>query len=97
MTRFARTICAATASILMLAGLAALNVSSAEDAKPDDPMVFARGAQAWANNCSRCHNMRDAAELRDDQWRPVIAHMRVRAGLTGTESHEILVFLQASN
>jgi hypothetical protein len=41
--------------------------------------------------------MRDAAELRDDQWRPVVAHMRLRAGLTATESRQILQFLQQSN
>jgi len=62
-----------------------------------DPMQFARGAQAWANNCVRCHNMRDPKELRDDQWRAAIGHMRVRAGLTGQEARDILVFLQGSN
>ncbi len=62
-----------------------------------DPMQFARGAQAWANNCSRCHNMRDPKELRDDQWRAAVAHMRVRAGLTGQEARDVLAFLQGSN
>ncbi len=62
-----------------------------------DPMQFSRGAQAWANNCSRCHNMRDPKELRDDQWRAAIGHMRVRAGLTGQEARDILAFLQGSN
>lgn len=64
---------------------------------PNDPMQLARGAQAWADNCARCHNMRDPKELRDDQWRSVVAHMRVRGGLTGKESREILVFLQSGN
>ena len=58
---------------------------------------FTRGAQTWANNCSRCHNMRNAKELRDDQWVVVVSHMRVRAGLTGQEARDILKFLQASN
>ena len=62
-----------------------------------DPMQFARGAQSWANNCARCHNMRDPKELRDDQWRAAVGHMRVRAGLTGQEARDILVFLQGSN
>ena len=59
--------------------------------------AFARGAKAWANNCTRCHNMRDPKEFRDDQWRPIVAHMRVRAGLTGQEARDILLFLQSSN
>lgn len=62
-----------------------------------DPMQFARGAQTWANNCARCHNMRDPKELRDDQWRAAVAHMRVRAGLTGQEARDVLLFLQGSN
>ena len=62
-----------------------------------DVMQFARGAQTWANNCARCHNMRDPKELRDDQWRAVVSHMRVRANLTGGEARDVLVFLQGSN
>jgi len=62
-----------------------------------DPLQFARGAKAWANNCNRCHRMRDPKELRDDQWRAALSHMRVRGGLTGQETRDILVFLQGSN
>ena len=68
-----------------------------ESATESDPMQFSRGAQAWANNCARCHNMRDPKELRDDQWRAAVSHMRVRAGLTGQEARDILAFLQGSN
>jgi len=62
-----------------------------------DPLQFARGAKAWADNCARCHNMRNPKELRDDQWRAAMAHMRVRAGLTGQETRDVLAFLQGSN
>lgn len=55
------------------------------------------GAKLWANNCARCHNMRDPAEFRDDQWRVIVTHMRIRAGLSGGEAREILQFLQSSN
>lgn len=61
------------------------------------PGDFARGSKAWADNCSRCHNIRPANELRDDQWLTTVFHMRVRAGLTGQESRDILTFLQTSN
>ncbi len=64
---------------------------------PGDPGQFARGAKAWANNCASCHNLRPASELRDDQWRVVVAHMRVRADLTGQEARDVLKFLQESN
>ena len=62
-----------------------------------DPGDFSQGAKTWADNCSRCHNMRDPQDLRDDQWIPTVFHMRMRAGLTGQQSRDILTFLQASN
>jgi cytochrome c1 len=58
---------------------------------------FTRGAKAWSDNCARCHNMREPKEFRDAQWRVTVAHMRVRAGLTGQEARDILTFLQSSN
>ncbi len=57
----------------------------------------ARGAVAWTNNCDRCHNMRQPNEFTDNQWRPIISHMRIRAGLTGQEARDILKFLQENN
>ena len=80
------------AGIMAFAGPA----SGAEEQKPD-PAAFARGAKAWAEQCARCHNMRDPKELRDDQWKPVVTHMRIRAGLTGQDARDILIFLQGSN
>jgi len=56
-----------------------------------------RGAKAWAENCMRCHNARDPREFRDDSWKPVIYHMRVRGGLTGQQTRDILAYIQASN
>lgn len=58
---------------------------------------LAAGAQAWAENCTRCHNLRAPNELRDDQWITSVFHMRVKAGLTGKETRDVLTFLQAAN
>ena len=88
------------AAIFGLGMLAAQTPAAAEESKTavqSDPMQFANGAKTWANTCARCHNMRDPKSLRDDQWRAAIAHMRVRAGLTGEEAENVLVFLQQSN
>ncbi|WP_198174029.1 cytochrome c [Gallaecimonas pentaromativorans] len=43
----------------------------------------AKGAQKWANNCARCHNMRDPKEFSDAYWDTTVMHMRLRAGLWG--------------
>jgi len=56
-----------------------------------------RGAKSWANTCARCHNIRDASEFRDDLWQPIVAHMRIRAGIPGSMARDILAFLQTSN
>jgi mono/diheme cytochrome c family protein len=70
----------------------------AESAQPaNDPMTFARGAQAWADTCARCHNFRDPREFSDVQWRAVMLHMRIRANLSGQQARDILGFLQGSN
>ena len=61
------------------------------------PGDFQKGAKTWADNCGRCHNIRGARELRDDQWITTVYHMRVRAGLTGQEARDVLTFLQGSN
>lgn len=90
-------------SLRAAAGLAflvtlGLTVAHAQQTDSDeDPAAFARGAKAWAQICANCHEMRDPKELRDDQWKPVVTHMRLRAGLTGAQARDILKFLQGSN
>lgn len=91
---------ALAAAVALLAAfgtpLAYAQERQADAAKPD-PLAFARGAKAWAQNCARCHEMRDPKELRDDQWKPVVTHMQIRAGLSGAQARDILKFLQGSN
>lgn len=62
-----------------------------------EPGNFSNGSKVWAQNCNRCHNMRGPKELRDDQWTSTSYHMRLRAGLTGQETRDVITFLQASN
>ena len=69
----------------------------ADQTDDDRTELRIRGAKAWANNCARCHHMRAPNEFRDDQWKPIVFHMRVRAGLTGQETRAILEFLQSAN
>ena len=79
------------------AGLFSLLFALNAVAEPKNSSSFARGANSWAQNCARCHNMRDAKEFSDKQWKVIVTHMRVRAGLTGQEARDILKFLQANN
>lgn len=83
-----------TSSLFLLVGLSSQACFAQNYMEGGD---FVRGGKIWAENCSRCHNMRNAAELRDDQWVTSVFHMRVRAGLTGQETRDVLTYLQTSN
>lgn len=83
-----------SAGLLLISG----HTFAADQAEQVPEQANARnGAQAWVNNCARCHNFRRTDEFSDREWIPIIDHMRIRAGLTGQEAREILKFLQASN
>ncbi|WP_162123929.1 cytochrome c [Pseudoxanthomonas taiwanensis] len=93
-----------TSSLLLLAAMLSFSAVATGGEEPQqqppaqpDMAAFARGAKAWADNCARCHNMRDPKDLSDDQWKVVTTHMRLRAGLDGREVRDITVFLQGSN
>ena len=96
-TRLYSPIILRLARYAMLPMLAIGMVSSAMAADYPEPGDFASGSRVWAENCNRCHNIRDPRDLRDDQWITSTFHMRIRAGLTGGETRDILTFLQASN
>jgi len=55
------------------------------------------GAQLWAQNCGRCHNIRSPDSLSDAQWDIVVLHMRIRANLTAEEHKQILAFLKSAH
>jgi len=80
------------------AGLALMLLAApvmAGDSQPAGDVT--RGAGSWVNNCARGHSMRDPNEFRDDQWRVIVNHMRVRGNLTGQDARDIRVFLQSAN
>lgn len=93
-TRLRNAIAVSLSAISLAAALVGTAYATEADHTAGD---FASGARSWAQNCARCHNMRDPKEFRDDIWKPIVTHMRVRAGLTGQEARDILEFLQRSN
>lgn len=79
---------------LLASGVLATNVQAGDFPEPGN---FTEGSKVWADNCGRCHNIRGPKELRDDQWISTAFHMRMRAGLTGQETRDLITFLQGSN
>jgi len=55
------------------------------------------GAQLWAENCGRCHNLRPPTMYSQDQWEVAVNHMRIRAELTANEARKIAEFLKSAN
>lgn len=80
---------------VIIAYLGTITANAEEIGKSKDNA--ARGAITWSQNCARCHEMRDPREFRDDQWKVILSHMRLRANLTGQQQRDILAFLQSSN
>ena len=79
-----------TLVFVLLMGLS--TVSMANEEKADS----VNGAQLWADTCMRCHNLREPADLSQRAWKYSMQHMRVRAGLTGKETRDVLAFILES-
>jgi len=62
-----------------------------------NPLLIGEGAQVWANNCGRCHNIRPPTERTDAEWVTILMHMRARANLTRHQADAVLAYLQATN
>ena len=52
------------------------------------------GGQVFAMYCAGCHNARKLAERPFSDYRNVVAHMSVRANLTGKERAKLLEFMR---
>ena len=76
----------------------ATNKQSGEVAAGMTPSAAEKsGAQLWAENCVRCHNIRSPSNYSPAQWEVVMMHMRVRANLTPEEHKKILAFLKSGS
>ncbi len=76
----------------------ATNKQSTEVAAGTPSSTVAKGgAELWASNCVRCHNIRSPSNYSPAQWEVVMMHMRVRANLTPEEHKKILEFLKSGS
>ncbi len=55
------------------------------------------GAQLWAENCIRCHNIPSPSAYNDTDWETIGLHMRIRANLTAEQQKKIVEFLKTAN
>jgi len=78
-------------TLLILSSLSS-NLLANESEKADS----IEGAKIWADVCMRCHNLREPSNLSKRAWKFSMNHMRVRAGLTGQETRNVLAFILES-
>lgn len=95
MNRLSRMLVTLAATAALLAGAA--TAWAGEEGAGSDPAQIGRGAKAWAENCGRCHNVRNPKDQVDYEWAVAVAHMRVRANLPGDMARDITAFLKSSN
>lgn len=85
------------AALMAIALGFAASAEAAEGVKKPDPMQFARGAKAWAENCNRCHNVREPKELSDWEWEVTMSHMAKLGNIPQNVARDIEAFLKGSN
>ncbi len=99
-------ITAVAVGFLFIAGCAAnkSTKTAAATSKPavwpltlKDPATTESGAQIWAENCMRCHELRSPSQYTPAQWGIIVQYMRLKAGLTGTQAKKVLAFLQSAS
>ncbi|MBI4538285.1 MAG: cytochrome c [Gemmatimonadetes bacterium] len=84
--------------IVILSACRGIGPQGPEPASPGgDQTLVAYGAEVYGYSCGRCHNPRAAAERTDEEWAPILTHMRVRANLTGRQARAVMAFLTAVN
>lgn len=96
--RLATGVCLAAAATATFALLLS-SVYAGGDAKsaptPEStPATGLSGADLYAINCNRCHAERYPKEFQSSQWKTIMIHMRVRAGIPASQAREILKYLQ---
>lgn len=83
-------------SILIIGILISINLSSCTTNKKvasSEPS----GAQLWANNCLRCHNMPPPNAYSDVDWDAITNHMQKVAGFTTKDINKVATFLKSAN
>ncbi len=64
--------------------------------KPAEPKKLT-GAELYSIHCNRCHPERYPTERTAAQWKTIMLHMQVRAGIPGKQSKLILQYLQENS
>jgi len=84
-------------TVLSISACSSATPGQQVDTKKTPQSIPTNGVQLWANNCTRCHNMRPPESYSDAQWDVAMLHMRVRANLTADDANAIVKYLKSAN
>ena len=96
---FGYPLTAFAATLLAVCTVASIGARAGDKAAPAAPPAPAgkSGAELWAGQCQRCHNLRSPSSYSAAQWEVAMLHMRVRANLTTEQHQKIIEFLKAGS
>lgn len=95
---FGHSLAALAAIATTLCTLAPIGATAGDKTTSAPPAPVGKsGAQLWAEQCQRCHNVRSPSSYSPAQWEVAMLHMRVRANLTPEQHAKILEFLKAGS
>jgi len=92
------TIIASLSVMLLLINACSSATPTRKAETKQTPLVMQKtGLKLWADNCTRCHNMRSPDSYSDVQWDIAVLHMRVRANLAADDARAIAEYLKSAN
>jgi len=83
----------ATGLVMIICVLGSFDLAYSDES---DSSVFARGAELYSYNCTRCHNPRPADDYTAKGWSVVMPHMREKAHMTRDETIAVETFLSST-
>ncbi|NOX46963.1 MAG: cytochrome c [Chlorobi bacterium] len=83
-------------SVLVLS-IAATAVFTSSCATQRELSAQKTGAELWAQNCIRCHNIPSPDAYNNDDWETIGLHMKIRANMTSEQVDKIIEFMKTAN
>ena len=82
-------------AVITTAAISAFLISSCTSQR--EMASLKSGAELWAQNCIRCHNIPSPPSYTDTQWKTIGLHMKERANMTDEQITKIVEFLKTAN
>ena len=82
---------------VLIISIAGISVFTSSCATQRELSAQKSGAELWAQNCIRCHNIPSPDAYNDEDWETIGLHMKVRANMTSEQINKIIEFMKTAN